>query len=204
MTYRVAISAGHYPEKQGAVWDGISEFDEAQIWQREICESLRQWAIAKAVDVVVHETQWGGLRQKVAEINSQSCDLAIEIHFNAGGTARTSGAEILIYPNSAGGMSIARRMMKPLAEAMETKSRGIKEGWYRMDRPHVIDFEGDVMGDEVIDYFLRETNCPALILEPEFMQQIENIRRLREAGIEAIVNAITSHARSHIEETTDA
>jgi hypothetical protein len=73
---------------------------------------------------------------------------------------------------------------------MQAPDRGAKEGWYKMDRPGVIDFYGDEDGDEMPDYFLRKTNCPALILEPEFIQQYGHIKNSRKVGTQAIAAAI--------------
>lgn len=189
MTYRVAVSAGHYAEKQGAVFDGVTEFDETVPWQTELIGMLRE----KGIETLYVEPQ--GLTGKVKQINAGNCDLAIEIHFNAGGLPTTKGCEILFYPGSKAGMEAARRIQLPLAKAMQTKSRGVKPGWYRMDRPGVVDFYGDEDGDEMPDYFLRATNCTALILEPEFIQHIGRIRELRAAGVFQISKAITGMAQ---------
>ena len=177
MTFRVAVSAGHYVSKQGAVFEGVTEFDETVPWQTELIGALRE----RDIETLYIDPQ--GLTGKVKQINAGNCDLAIEIHFNAGGNASTKGCETLFYPGSKTGLEAARRIQLPLAKAMETKSRGCKPGWYKMDRPGVVDFYGDEDGDEMPDYFLRATNCTALILEPEFHQQIESIRRLRAAGV---------------------
>ena len=44
-----------------------------------------------------------------------------------------------------------------------------------MDRPGHSDYPGDLDGDEVVDYFLRKTNCPAVILEPYFIHETARI-----------------------------
>ena len=181
---KVAVSAGHYEAKQGAVFNGVTEFDETVIWQSEIIVALG----GLGIEALHIEPE--GLTAKVRRINVGKCDLAIEIHFNAGGNATTKGCETLFYPGSEKGQAAAIRIQTPLAKAMKTKSRGCKPGWYRMDRPGIVDFYGDEDGDEMPDYFLRATNCTALILEPEFLQQIESIREHRAAGVFQIAKAI--------------
>ena len=193
MTYRVAVSAGHYPEKQGAAWEGVSEFDETIIWQRDVLAALSE--MPEVFEGVLIET--GGLTKKVKQINAANCDLAIEIHFNAGGKPTTRGCETLFYPGSKTGELAARKFQLPLATAMLTKSRGCKPGWYKMDRPGIVDFYGDEDGDEMPDYFLRATNCTALILEPEFIQQIESIRERRADGVRSIVMSLIKLAQIH-------
>jgi hypothetical protein len=83
-------------------------------------------------------------------------------------------------------------MQKALINAMgrDAKNRGVKEGWYKMDRPGVKDYDGDVDGDENPDYFLAKTRPVSLILEPEFMQQLETIQSCREAACRAVCDAI--------------
>jgi hypothetical protein len=76
----------------------------------------------------------------------------------------------LCYPGSAKGMELAHAVQKVLAEDFPP-SRGVRAGWYRMDRPGVVDYHGDVEGDETIDYFLKYTNCPAIIIEPDFVHR---------------------------------
>lgn len=204
--YRVAVSAGHYAEKQGAVFEGVTEFDETVPWQFELIAALIDMSAKRGVLAQPFHIDEGTLTEKVKQINGLNCDLAVEIHFNAGGTATTKGCETLFYPGSAAGEAAAVRIQTPLAIAMETKSRGCKPGWYRMDRPGVVDFYGDEDGDEMPDYFLRATNCTALILEPEFLQQIESIREHRAAGIFQISKAIiglAQDAQKHGEEDQD-
>jgi hypothetical protein len=61
-------------------------------------------------------------------------------------------------------------------------SRGIKEGWYRMNKENGPDF------------FLDKSKCPAVILEPEFVHRSELIVKNREVTInqlsEALLNGI--------------
>ena len=59
-----------------------------------------------------------------------------------------------------------------------------------MDRPGVIDYAGDVDGDEIIDYFLRKTMCPALIIEPEFVQNYDLILQTKTEGILALAEGL--------------
>jgi hypothetical protein len=192
--YRVAISAGHHVDAQGADRKGITEFSETVPWQQQLIETTEEVCKKRRQDVEVIEIETGKLGKKVRQINQAECDLAIEIHFNAASDDSATGCEILYCPGSDAGAVAGRSMQLQLASAMGTKSRGVKPGWYRMDRPGVVDFYGDKDGDEMPDYFLRATNCVALIIEPEFLFWIERIKERREAGCFVIAKAIATLA----------
>ena len=59
-----------------------------------------------------------------------------------------------------------------------------------MDYPGRVDYEGDVDGDEKMDYFLRKTHCPAVIIEPEFIHLWGNIQRNRAAACVGMATAL--------------
>lgn len=198
--FTVAISAGHYPAARGAAYNGTYEYDETVPWQLLLAEKVNEF---KGGDRHLYVTGkiigTGKLPQKVAEINAiKGCDLAIEIHFNGAADPSVSGCETLYYPGSEAGLAAAKQIQIPLYTAMRNKNRGIKEGWYKMDRPGVVDFDGDQDGDEQPDYFLAKTDCTSLILEPDFMGQIENIRAKREQACVVICDSIYALAeRKH-------
>ena len=114
---------------------------------------------------------------------------ALEIHFNSAAVPGVKGSETLYAPGSQRGSKIARIVQCHLAKQYPP-NRGIKEGWYRMDRPGVIDYAGDTEGDEIIDYFLRKTKCPALIVEPEFIQNHRKITSTRLDGITQLAEGL--------------
>jgi N-acetylmuramoyl-L-alanine amidase len=189
--YNVAVSAGHHPGAKGASYQGATEYDEAIKWQAEIVDYLNTKVIDRFLHIRAHLIGTGKLPSKVAEINAiKKCDLAIEIHFNGASDPNINGSEVLYYPGSEKGLEVSRAIYRFLKGAMMNRSRGIKEGWYKMDRPGSVDFDGDVDGDEVIDYFLRKTVCPSVILEPEFIGQIDNIRARQAEGCRAICNGV--------------
>jgi len=145
-------------------------------------------------------TSRSDLRGKVEEINAAGCDIAMEIHFNACGGCGASGCETLYHPGSQKGLNYAEVVQQALCKAVGNKYRGTKEGWYKMDRPGTVDFYGDEDGDEKPDYFLRATNCPALILEPEFIEHTDVIMAKINAGTDAIADAVEEIANGSYEE----
>lgn len=178
----VLISAGHYPEKPGAMMGGFIEHDEAVIWQQLILRELAGQVEAASVPV-------GVLREKVDFINRIAPKLAVEVHFNDAWVDRNEdgevqdsehvgrGSESLFMPGSRRG-ELATSIIQQELAAVFKPDRGIKEGWYRMDPKHGPDF------------FLARTICPAVIIEPEFIGNAETIRNNRQAGCSAIASGI--------------
>jgi len=183
----ILISGGHHTHARGATHEGNSEFPETRIWAELIVHRL------KALDLDAAVVCQGKLRKKVKEINNLhseiNCKLAIEVHFNSLASGRARGCETLYYPGSIKGKLYAERIQETMVRFFPP-DRGIKEGWYKMDRPGVVDYHGDVDGDEKIDYFLRKTPCPALIIEPEFIQYYEDIAANRKVCCRAIAETI--------------
>ena len=181
---KVGLSYAHSPTSPGACHERQCEHTFSRMWTKKLLALLA----AKGIDVFLSVQH--SLTKKVDEINAAGCDLALEIHFNACGGCGASGCETLHYPDSEVGEHYATIMQKAVCKAMGNKYRGVKAGWYKMDRPGVIDFYGDEDGDEKPDYFLRKTNCPALILEPEFIEFDDVIVDRLLSGVSAIVEAI--------------
>lgn len=180
----IILSAGHYPSKPGACNDnGTCEHELATEWVAYIKDLIETY-----IDVEVTPT--GSLTNKVAFINSfKECKIAVEIHFNSNVNAK--GSETLYHPTSKNGKQLAEMIQDEFEGAnIYQPNRGIKEGWYRMDRPNIVDYAGDVEGDETIDYFLRKTRPIAVIVEPDFISQLDRINDDTELGCRAIADAI--------------
>lgn len=158
---KIALSAGHYPDRQGAYYKGISEY---LAMSRLVLELLFTSSDFRMVPT-------GTLPEKVKYINSGSFDAAVELHLNACGGCGAKGCETLYYPGSSTGRAMAEWVQSVLPEKLGTRDRGAKEGWYRMDRPGVVDYYGDKDGDETPDYFLAKTAMPAIIMEPMFIEE---------------------------------
>lgn len=181
---RVALSIAHCPADQGAKACGTTEHIESGIWTGLVQQFLEE----KGVEVFVVPV--GGLTKKVRAVNEANCALAVEIHFNSSVSKAAKGCETLFCPGSTKGAKAADIVQRHLVVAMCNPDRGIKEGWYRMDKPGVVDYLGDVDGDESLDYFLKATNCPAIIVEPEFIHRMDVIADKRGEGAMAITDGI--------------
>jgi len=190
----ILISGGHNAEAVGATDKGFSEYPETRVWAETLSECI--WKMYKANSYIVPS---GSLREKVAFINSmlrsnwdsRSHAVAVEVHFNSSPRGG-KGSETLFCPGSAKGEILAQSVQSKLTSVFQP-SRGVTEGWYRMDRPGVIDYKGDVDGDETPDYFLKMTHCPAIIVEPEFVQNQDAIQDKMLDGCEAIAKGIMEY-----------
>lgn len=185
---KIALSAGHNPNAKGASnGQGFNEYDEAIKWLAKLIELFSN------SQVQVIEVPTGSLRSKINFINKQTdLKLALEIHFNSCASIKVKGSETLYCPGSYRGKIAADIIQRAIASIMPP-NRGIKEGWYRMDRPGIKDYAGDVDGDEVIDAFLRSTRCTAVIVEPEFIQNRSVIEANRDICCEVIYEAILDY-----------
>ena len=185
---KIALSAGHNPNAKGASnGEGFNEYDEAIMWVAKLV-GLFSGGMAEVVCVPT-----GTLSSKINFINQQvGLKLALEIHFNSCASTKVKGSETLCCPGSYRGKIAADIIQRAIASIMPP-NRGIKEGWYRMDRPGIKDYAGDVEGDGVIDAFLRRTRCTAIIIEPEFIQNKSVIEANRDICCEVIHEAILEY-----------
>ncbi len=180
----IILSAGHFPEDPGACFQGFCENGEAVLWVKLIHDCL-----SAAFPVVIAPSVWLG--DKVRWINDYrpKPKLVAEIHFNSDASRKGKGSETLYYPRSIKGQKIAQIVQDSVASFFPP-NRGIKEGWYRMDKPGHIDYPGDVEGDEKVDYYLKKTNYPAIIVEPEFIHNKTTILAARDETCEVIAHAL--------------
>lgn len=151
----IVLCPGHHIADKGTHYRGFSEHDLAVEWVDDVAKKL----------TVPYTIVNGKLSEKVRRINALDCDLAIDFHFN-GAHAPVYGCETLYSAKSEHSEYYAELMQDILARHFQP-NRGIKIGYYKMDKARGL------------DYFLRETNCPALIIEPEFLM---NIDRIEQAG----------------------
>ena len=181
----ILISAGHYPEARGACYKGNCEHEEAMRWAEQLVAEIEPHAPCMLVPT-------GTLPEKVHFINTHNPILALEIHFNASENAKAKGFETLYYPGSEKGEALAILTNDALAMCF-ANNRGVKEGWYRQDRPGYKDYDGDIDGDETPLYFLQKTKCPAVIIEPEFIHNLNVIQNNRDHAVEVLADTLLAY-----------
>lgn len=182
------VSPGHYPAEPGACYPAgqrlYCEHGEALEWVRRIAFYARN-----RVMVDIAPSLWLGDKVRWINRHVPSAELAAEIHFNSDPKHAGRGCETLYCPRSEAG-ALAARIVQGAMSNVLGPDRGVHEGWYRMDRPGHVDYPGDTDGDENVDYFLKATACPALILEPEFIHHRERINEVRDEACEQIAHAL--------------
>lgn len=162
----IIVTPGHYASAVGAKnADNFTEYPETKEWARKLYQAIGDRAI-----YVGSQT----LSRKVEAIN-ELCKLndvkvAIEVHFNAAKNAQGEfvgrGCETLYHPGSVRGKQLAE-LVQPILANHFPPSRGVKEGWYQRRKTN-----GPL-------YFLEKTACPAIIIEPEFIQFASKIQDCR-------------------------
>jgi len=154
---RIAICPGHHDGAKGAqnAALGLNEYDEATRVVKHLSDKLSRRG-HKVVIIV------GRLREKVIAVNAGRFDLALDVHFNADAetadtdNAKGRGSMVVHVPGNDTRKRQAARMSSVIADLMGERDLGSFEGWHAGDRAKK-------------DYFLENTNCPAFILEPLFI-----------------------------------
>ena len=168
---RIALSAGHYPAAPGARYNGIIEHYYCMD-VLDICFNMYE----RDADLYQHyelfRVPTGTLREKVKVVNDASCDAAIELHLNAVSDP-SAGGTLTLYSGTEGSLRLAEAIHGKLLQ-LGLRNRGIVIGYYRLDpkRP--------------LDYFLRKTVCPAVILEPAFCSNPAEAEMLKENTLSLI------------------
>lgn len=184
----IFLSAGHYPESPGSCFFDFCEHAEAFKWITKISFLIRQQEHVATVPsgFLTEKIKW------INQFNPEPGDLAVEIHFNSNVDAK--GCETLYCPGSEKGIKAATIIQNAL-EPLFPPGRGIKEAWYKMDRPGHVDFDGDVDGDEKLDAFVKRVRPPALIIEPDFISQRSRIEQNRDSACQVLAEAIMKASR---------
>ncbi len=152
---KVFIGVGHGGADSGAVGNGLKEKDLNLAIATACANELKR----HGVDVKMSRTkdEEDTLNQEVAECNSFSPNVAVDIHNNAGG-----GDGVECWYSIAGGTSktLAENIIKAVV-AISQNSRGTKTK----------------KGSDGRDYygFIRMTKCPSVIVECAFIDNKKDI-----------------------------
>ena len=175
---KCVLVPGHNIDSQGAENDsaGTTEY----FFNSKLASRIK--ALVKDVEIsTVYERTHRELPQQV---NVEKPDFVISLHCNASDT-KTSGTEILCYKDSIEGNRISEIVRRKIIHALNLRDRGIKE----------------ITEDERGGYFLKNTNAPAIIVEPFFIDNdsdyqhaensFEELAQAYAASIEEIGKSLT-------------
>jgi len=141
---KLALSAGHNGIEQGVPAYGPQRLHEAELTALLCWRILSHLGASQEVYIVPQVS----LSDKISAINIMKPALAVEVHLNAFHDIEIHGSEVLYMRDSDFGKSVAHTMAVTIADAFR-RDRGVKA-------------RGDLA-------FLRDTRCPAIILELGFI-----------------------------------
>lgn len=146
----IVLNPGHGGSDPGAV------NEELQITEHAVCVEIVKRIQAKLDCTVVMQTE--GLSKAIKAINALKPSLVVSVHCNASSNKTAHGTETLYYPTSSAGHMLASMIQYQLVETLKLSNRGIKAR--------------DDLG------LLRDTVCPAVIVEPFFISNSEEYKKV--------------------------
>ena len=149
---KIALVIGHSEKSQGASnSEGATEFE----YNERLVSMIHTVLHKSGIDIkVVYRGSYSKLPEK---INKLEPDYVIACHCNAYNRA-VSGTEVLYYHSSVKGMLLAESLQESMVDALRLPDRGVKP-------KHSEDRGG---------YLLRYTDAPCVIIEPFFIDNIED------------------------------
>ena len=159
---KVFLGAGHGGSDPGATAGGIKEKDV----NLEITLIVGRELSRHGVEVKYSRTGDDNekLNDKIDECNAFSPDLALDIHNNAGGG---DGAEVYHHFGGGLGKTLAENILKEMVKAGQN-SRGAKTRKNSAGRDYFA--------------FIRETACPAVIVECAFLDNEKDVALISTSG----------------------
>lgn len=172
---KLALSPGHHRSAKGAYskhYD-IYEHDLAL----EINRLINRFSLG--LDIEIYNVSLDELKDKTEQVNLAEADFAIETHFNAARIALKPGFEVLYHPDSERSRTLANCLLQSFNQYLPFHNRGIKA---RTDL-----------------YFLNHTECPAVLIEPLFIDQDREMLYLMEypRGKEILAFAVSQGVRAY-------
>lgn len=149
MSKKVFLGVGHGGTDPGAVGNGLKEKD-LNLAIALACQSeLARHGVTVLMSRIKDETE--DLSDRIKECNAFKPDLALDIHNNAGGG---DGAEVFHHYGGGTGKTLAENILAEVV-SIGQNSRGAK-------------VKKNSAGKDYFG-FIRETSCPAVIVECAFM-----------------------------------
>ena len=151
------INGGHYPGlDSGAV--GPSGLQEA-IVVKDIMQKVAGYL--QQVGYEVLQVQENELYQITDASNAYGADLFVSIHCNAAANTEAHGTETFCYKFGGDSERLANCIQNQILKALGTGDRGIKEGDFAV---------------------LRDTHCPAVLVETAFISNVDDEKLLGDEG----------------------
>ena len=154
---KIVIDPGHSgPMEPGACAGNIQECDIVLAIAKILAECLwdqgHEVLLTRTGDI---ETDDLAFRAELA--NANQADIFVSIHVNGVGNPAAHGTEVYYYPGSVQGQRLAVCIKDRLVAELKTADRGVKDANFQV---------------------LRETDCPAALVEIAFLSNEEERRLL--------------------------
>lgn len=186
MHHKIAISTGHSVPSPGVLaFNGTPE----HVYNTVLVEKLLKYHVPHGewfrADHDCEDLRYPKhLRQTIANINANQCTCAIEIHHNATKKHDAVGSLILYADGSDDGYLLARK----IADSFTSNLREMAV------HPNI-----KYLGKKNRKVFLWDTDCPAVIIEPAFIDNLADLTwlELNQTGIasaifEGLLNFLTT------------
>ena len=152
---KICINAGHcYGVVPGAM--GQNGTQEAYI-TKIIASHVKNYLETKGYEVISVSDK--SLNKVCQTSNENRCNYFISIHCNAAENHNARGTETFYFKGSEKGKKLAQEINDEIVRTLKTTDRGIKDG----------DF-----------YVLKNTKAPAVLVECEFISNLEGEKLLKE------------------------
>jgi N-acetylmuramoyl-L-alanine amidase len=153
---KIVIDPGHSgPREPGACAGGVRECDVVLAIAKLLAEQLYDTGYEPLL-TRTGDIDSDGLAFRADLANANGADVFISIHANSVANPAAHGTEVYHYPGSARGRRLASLLQSRLVAELGTADRGVKEANFQV---------------------LRETDCPAALVEVAFISS-EADRRL--------------------------
>lgn len=155
---KVFIGVGHGGNDPGAVANGVKEKDLNLSIAKACRDELKRHGIEVKMSRAKDEND--PLGEEISECNAFAPDLAVDIHNNAGGG---DGAEAFYHYGGGKSKTLAENILAEIVKVGQN-SRGAKVRKNSQGK----DYYG----------FIRETSCPAVIMECAFVDNAQDLKIL--------------------------
>lgn len=155
MAKKVFLGVGHGGTDPGAVANGLKEKDLNLAIAKACCDELTRHGVSVKMSRTKDEND--PLNDEIKECNAFKPDLALDIHNNAGGG---DGAEAYHHYGGGKGKTLANNVLAEIVKIGQN-SRGAK-------------IKKNADGKDYFG-FIRQTSCPAIIVECAFVDNKKDI-----------------------------
>jgi len=172
----VVVDAGHGGiDRGGMPGQKVPEKGYTLSVARKLASKLR--AAGFKVVMTRDSDTFVGLRERCAIANAQSKAVFLSVHFN--GAPRTAATGVETYYYTSQSAALAAAVHREVLRLMGTPDRHVRRRGF---------------------YVIRKTNCPSVLVEPGFLTNADEVRRLDSSAFQerlagALAKAITSTYR---------